>query len=78
MTPQPSSAKEVLAQQMAQQARSEINQDLAALNAFVETHGSFAEMAREHYATVDGNRARAVSRCNEAMVRAGRFSRGAP
>jgi C4-dicarboxylate-specific signal transduction histidine kinase len=53
MTPQPSSAKEVLVQRMAQQARLEINQDLAALNTFVETHGSFAEMARDHYATVE-------------------------
>jgi hypothetical protein len=54
MIPPPSSAGEALAQRLAHQARQDISQDLAALNAFVETHGSFAEMAREHYATVDG------------------------
>jgi antitoxin CcdA len=47
-----------LAQGPAEQARAEIRQDLAALNAFVEAHGSFAEMVREHYVTVDGAAAR--------------------
>jgi hypothetical protein len=56
MIPPPSSAEEALAQQLAEQARAEIDQDLAALAAFVEAHGSFAEMAREHYL---GNSARA-------------------
>ena len=46
---------QALAQRLAEQARAEIRQDLGALNAFVEAHGSFAEMVREHYATVDGD-----------------------
>ena len=44
-----------LAQHLAEQARADIRQDLRALDAFVEAHGSFAEMVREHYATVDGD-----------------------
>ena len=44
-----------LAERLAEQVRADIRQDLGALNAFVETHGSFAEMVREHYATVDGD-----------------------
>ena len=44
-------AEEALAQaqRLAEQARADINQDLGALNVFVEEHGSFAEMVREHY-----------------------------
>jgi hypothetical protein len=52
MTPQPSSAEEALAQQVAEQVRAEIRQDLGALKAFLEAHGSFAEIVREHYAMV--------------------------
>jgi hypothetical protein len=33
--------------------RAEIETDLAAANSYVERHGSFAEMAREHYAAAD-------------------------
>jgi post-segregation antitoxin (ccd killing protein) len=44
---------QALAQCLAEQARAEIRQDLGALKAFIEAHGSFAEMVREHYATVD-------------------------
>jgi antitoxin CcdA len=44
-----------LAQRVAEQAKADIMQDLKALNAFVETHGSFAEMVREHYATADSD-----------------------
>jgi post-segregation antitoxin (ccd killing protein) len=46
---------QALAQRLAEQMRAEIRQDLGALNAFVEQHGSFAEMVREHYATVDSD-----------------------
>lgn len=46
---------QALAQHLAEQARAEIRQDLAALSAFVEAHGSFAEMVREHDATVEGD-----------------------
>jgi antitoxin CcdA len=46
---------QALAQRLAEQARAEIRQDLAALSAFVEVHGSFAEMVREYYATVDSD-----------------------
>lgn len=46
---------QALAQRLAEQARADIVQDLKALNAFVEAHGSFAAMVREHYATVDGD-----------------------
>jgi post-segregation antitoxin (ccd killing protein) len=42
-----------LARRLAEQAKADIDRDLQALNAFVEAHGSFAEMVREHYATVD-------------------------
>jgi post-segregation antitoxin (ccd killing protein) len=44
---------QVLTQRLAEQAKSEVRQDLDALEAFVEAHGSFAEMVRDHYATVD-------------------------
>jgi post-segregation antitoxin (ccd killing protein) len=46
---------QALTQRLAEQARADIVQDLEALNAFVEAHGSFAEMVREHYATLDGD-----------------------
>lgn len=46
---------QALAQRLAEQAKVDIDRDLQALNAFVEAHGSFAEMVREHYATVDGD-----------------------
>lgn len=55
MIPPPSSAEEALARRLAEQVRADISQDLQALNAFVEVHGSFAEMVREHYATIDGD-----------------------
>ena len=38
-----------------ERARADVRQDFDAINAFVEAHGSFAEMVREHYATVDGD-----------------------
>lgn len=44
-----------LAQHLMEQARADVRQDLAALSAFVEAHGSFAEMVREHYATIDSD-----------------------
>ena len=40
-----------LAKRLAEQIEADIRQDLDALNAFVEVHGSFGEMVREHYAT---------------------------
>lgn len=46
---------QALAQRLAEQANAEIERDLAALNAFVEAHGSFAEMVREHYAAAEGD-----------------------
>jgi hypothetical protein len=57
---------------LAEQATADIRQDLGALNAFVETHGSFAEMVREHFATIDGD-----APGFQGDRRAGRFSRGA-
>jgi post-segregation antitoxin (ccd killing protein) len=42
---------EALMRRLAEQARADIDRDLEAFNAFVEAHGSFAEMVREHYAT---------------------------
>jgi hypothetical protein len=33
--------------------RAEIEMDLAAANDYVARHGSFAELAREHYAATD-------------------------
>jgi post-segregation antitoxin (ccd killing protein) len=42
-----------LAQRLAEQVRADVHRDLGAHNAFVEANGSFAEMVREHYATVD-------------------------
>ena len=33
--------------------RAEIEMDLAAANDYVARHGSFAELAREHYAAAD-------------------------
>jgi antitoxin CcdA len=35
------------------QVQVEIEQDLAAMNAYIEQHGSFADMVREHYADED-------------------------
>jgi post-segregation antitoxin (ccd killing protein) len=46
---------QALAQYLAEQAKAEIERDLEALNAFIETNGSFGEMVREHYAAVDGD-----------------------
>jgi post-segregation antitoxin (ccd killing protein) len=46
---------QALAQHVAEQVKAEIHQDLAAYSAFVETHGSFADMVREHYAAVDSD-----------------------
>jgi post-segregation antitoxin (ccd killing protein) len=46
---------QALAQRLAEQARADIRQDLSALHTFVEAHGSFAEMVREHYATVESD-----------------------
>jgi post-segregation antitoxin (ccd killing protein) len=42
-----------LAQHLAEQVRADIRRDLGALDAFVEAHGSFPDMVREHYATVE-------------------------
>lgn len=46
-------AEEALAEQVArrkaEQLRAEIRQDLEAMNAYIDKHGSFAEMVREHY-----------------------------
>ena len=44
-----------LAKRLAEQIEADIRQDLDALNAFVEVHGSFGEMVREHYATADND-----------------------
>lgn len=41
---------EALAARVAQEAKGEIERDLAAYNAYVEKHGSPAEMLREHLA----------------------------
>ena len=46
---------QALAQRVAEQVTADIRQDLDALNAFVEAHGSFAEMVREQYGIVDGD-----------------------
>ena len=46
---------QALAQRLVEQARADVRQDLAALSAFVEAHGSFAEMVREHYAAVESD-----------------------
>ena len=52
-------AEEALAQaftqRFAEQAKAETDRDLQALNAFVEADGSFADMVREHYASVGGD-----------------------
>jgi len=63
MTPPPNSAAhrrrgrdelaQALAQHVAEQVKAEIRQDLAAYSAFVATHGSFADMVREHYAAAE-------------------------
>jgi antitoxin CcdA len=46
---------QALAQCLAERIRAEIRRNLDALNAFVEEHGSFPEMVRQHDATLDGN-----------------------
>jgi post-segregation antitoxin (ccd killing protein) len=50
-------AEEALAREVAQrkteQIRAEISRDLEALDAYEAKHGSFAEMAREHYQSDD-------------------------
>ena len=46
---------QALAERMAEQVKADVHRDLTALNAFVEAHGSFAKMVREHYATADGD-----------------------
>ena len=38
---------DALAQRLTEQLKADIRRDLGALNAFVEAHGSFAEMVRE-------------------------------
>ena len=40
---------EALAQRLAEQVKEDVRRDLDALDAFVAAHGSFSEMAREHY-----------------------------
>jgi antitoxin CcdA len=46
-------AEEALIQQVArrtaEQVRAEIEQDIAAIDAYEEKHGSFTEMVRQHY-----------------------------
>lgn len=44
---------QALTQRLAEQAKADIDRDLQALDTFVEAHGSFAQMVREHYAAVD-------------------------
>ena len=44
---------QALSLRMAERLRAEIQSDLAAHEAFVEQHGSFAGMVREHYALPD-------------------------
>ena len=50
-------AEEALAvevrRRQAEQLRKEIEQDLAAISAYEEKHGSFPEMVREHYDSDD-------------------------
>jgi antitoxin CcdA len=42
-----------LSLRMAERVRAQIRCDLAAYDAFIEQHGSFAAMVREHYALPD-------------------------
>ncbi|MDP1748973.1 MAG: type II toxin-antitoxin system CcdA family antitoxin [Reyranella sp.] len=44
---------EALAARLTEQVRAEIGQDLAAYNAYVDKHGSPAEMLRDHLADRD-------------------------
>ena len=44
-------------ERMRVRVQAEIDRDLAAYNAFVEEHGSFADAVREHYATRDADEA---------------------
>lgn len=50
-------AEEALSQEVArrkaERLQAEIRQDLAAASSYIEKHGSFAEMVREHYASED-------------------------
>jgi post-segregation antitoxin (ccd killing protein) len=50
-------AEEALTREVAQRRaallRAEIQQDLAACNAYIAKHGSFAEMVRDHYRAED-------------------------
>jgi post-segregation antitoxin (ccd killing protein) len=50
-------AEEALAREVArrktERLRAEIRQDLEASNAYAAKHGSFADMAREHYQSAD-------------------------
>ena len=44
---------EALRQRLAEQVEAEVRQDLEAYNRLVEEHGSFADLARRHYAEAD-------------------------
>jgi antitoxin CcdA len=44
---------QALEEHLVERVRADIRQDLLALNAFTEAHGSFAAMVREHSASVD-------------------------
>ncbi len=50
-------AEEALSQEVArrkaERLQAEIRQDLEATSSYIEKHGSFAEMVREHYASED-------------------------
>ena len=48
---------QALARRLAEQAKVEIDRDLKALSDFVEAHGSFSDMVREHYAAVEDDAA---------------------
>ena len=43
-----------VARRKAEQLRAEIEQDIAAIDAYEEKHGSFADMVREHYRNDEG------------------------
>lgn len=45
---------QAVAKRRAEQIETEIRQDLEALDAYESKHGSFAEMAREHYQASEG------------------------
>jgi post-segregation antitoxin (ccd killing protein) len=46
---------QALARHVAERIRAEIQRDVAAHDAFVAKHGSFAALVREHYAANDDN-----------------------